>query len=390
MSSRPSSLGRRKRSPTKRSSESPSKSTATPNTTSTRSTGPYDRAFQQHLIDHQIFPDGYEYPDGRSPPEPKNLDDISDVLAQPRASLSPSRFSNDDFRKFKRADTHASKEREVTTTVIPIIEGNVGDTKCAAGEIPFANLDHLTDGTLVPGNPDLYYGARPEQIDRNIRSKLEGQIVPSTQHDLPVAPNFFLAVKGPDGSLSVAARQASYDGALGARAIHSLQSFESEPRYDNNAHTITSLYHGGQLKMYTSHPIQPSIPGGRPGYVTTQIRTFGLTGDADTFRKGAAAFRNGRDWAKKQRDDAIKQANERSIWRTAVASSQGNDSPRPSGTDEASADETIGTSQQTILNFDVNLPRPSSDTSEDELSRDFHPLKRPRSHSPRKNQGQPT
>lgn len=298
MSSRPSSLGRRKRSPTKRSSESPSKSTATPNTTSTRSTGPYDRAFQQHLIDHQIFPDGYEYPDGRSPPEPNNLEDISDVLAQLRASLSPSRFSNDDFRKFKRADTHASKEREVTTTVIPIIEGNVGDTKCVADEIPFANLDHLTDGTLVPGNPDLYYGARPEQIDRNIRSKLEGQIVPSTQHDLPVAPNFFLAVKGPDGSLSVAARQASYDGALGARAIYSLQSFKSEPRYDDNAYTITSIYHGGQLKMYTSHPIQPSIPGGRPGYIMTQIKTFSLTGDVDTFRKGAAAFRNGREWAK--------------------------------------------------------------------------------------------
>jgi len=389
MSSRPSSLGRRKRSPTKRSSESPSKSTGTPNTTSTRSTGPYDRAFQQHLIDHQIFPDGYEYPDGRSPPEPINLDNISDVLAQPRASLSPSRFSTDDFRKFKRADAHASKEREVTTTVIPAIEGNVGDTKCVAGEIPFTNLDHLTDGTLVPGNPDLYYGARPEQIDRNIRSKLEGQIVPSTQHDLPIAPNFFLEVKGPDGSLSVASRQASYDGALGARAIHSLQSFESEPRYDNNAHTITSTYHGGTLKIYTSHPIQPSIPGGGPGYVTTQIKTFGLTGDADTFRRGAAAYRNARDWAKLQRDDAIKQANERATWRTAIATSQVDDSPGLSGTDEASADETIGTSQQTILNFDVNLSHPSSDTSGDELSRDYHPPKRPRSHSPRKKQEQP-
>ncbi|KAI0187943.1 hypothetical protein F4808DRAFT_466292 [Astrocystis sublimbata] len=41
------------------------------------------------------------------------------------------------------------------------------------------------------------------------------RIVPSTQPDLPVAPNFFLAAKGPDGSLAVVERQACYDGALG-------------------------------------------------------------------------------------------------------------------------------------------------------------------------------
>ncbi|KND92310.1 hypothetical protein TOPH_02916, partial [Tolypocladium ophioglossoides CBS 100239] len=152
MSSSQSSLRRRKRLPTKRSSRSPSKS-------------------NQHLIDYDIFPDGYEYPDGRLPPEPENMDEILHALARPRASLSPSRFTKDDFRKFKRADTHASKEREVTTTVIPVIEGEV---------------------------------------------------------------------KGPDGSLAVATRQACYDGALGARGIHSLQSYKQlEPQYDNNAYTIT-------------------------------------------------------------------------------------------------------------------------------------------------------
>ncbi|KAM4056822.1 hypothetical protein HRG_014817 [Hirsutella rhossiliensis] len=52
MSSSQSSLGRRKRglqSPEKRGGQSTSKSSALPQTTSTRSTGPYDRAFQQHL-----------------------------------------------------------------------------------------------------------------------------------------------------------------------------------------------------------------------------------------------------------------------------------------------------------------------------------------------------
>jgi hypothetical protein len=58
--------------------------------------------------------------------------------------------------------------------------------------------------------------------------------VPFTQQDLPIAPNFFLAAKGPDGSASVAKRQACYDGALGARGIHSLQEYgKDEPVFDN-------------------------------------------------------------------------------------------------------------------------------------------------------------
>ncbi|KND91538.1 hypothetical protein TOPH_03861, partial [Tolypocladium ophioglossoides CBS 100239] len=191
MNSSQSSLGRRKRgsqSPKKRISQSPSKSNATPNTTTTRSTGPYDRAFQQHLIDHDILPHRYEYPDSRLPPEPENIDEIRRALAQPRASLSPSKFSNDDFRKFERADAHTPKERQIMTTV-----------------------------------------------------------------------------KGPDRSLSVASRQACYDGALGARGIHSLQSYgQSKPQYDNKAYTLTSIYYGGTIKMFTSHPIPSSAPGEQP------------------------------------------------------------------------------------------------------------------------------
>lgn len=58
------------------------------------------------------------------------------------------------------------------------------------GRYPVTNLDHLTDGTLAPGNHDIYYGARPEQLDRRVRDDLSGLIIPSTQHDLPVVPNF--------------------------------------------------------------------------------------------------------------------------------------------------------------------------------------------------------
>ncbi|KAI0977544.1 hypothetical protein F4678DRAFT_18190 [Xylaria arbuscula] len=369
--SRHSSLGRRKRgsaSPSKKSTQTP----PTTRTTSTKSTGPYDRVFQQHLIGNGIFPDGYEYPDGRTPPPPSNLDDILDALAKRRPSLSPSRFPDSDFRRFKRADTHASKEWQVTSTVIPIIEGEVGDTKCVSGQIPFTNLDHLTDGSLVPGNPDRYYGARPEQLHQQVRMELNGHIVPSSQHDLPIVPNFFLAVKGPDGSLAVAERQACYDGALGARGIRSLQTYgDTEPVPDNRAYTITSTYHGGQLKMYTSHPLPPASSGTSGGYVTTQIKAFALTSDADAFRTGAGAYRNARDWAKQMRDQTIEKANE-TVARDETSPSAPPDDPALSF---ASSQRTLTQSR-----FDSNTASSfgDSDTSADELGQDIPSAKRPR------------
>lgn len=303
---RQSILGRRKRGSASPLEESPSKAKEAVRT------GPYDRAFHQHLVDHSVYPDLYEYPDGQVPPEPENIDEIRRALAQRRPSLSPSRFSEEHFRRFARANARASKEREVTTTVIPMIEGNVGDRSCVAGDVSFGNLAPLTDGTLVPGNPDLYYGARPEQLDKRVRFELDSFIVPSTQHDLPAAPNFSLAVKDPDGSLAVAERQACYNGALQARGIQHLLSFGRPfTVYDNKAHTVMCVYHGGVLRIYTSHLIRSRVSGAGSQYGVTQVKVYAVTSDSDEFRRGAAAFRNARDWAKLQRDEAIKQENEK-------------------------------------------------------------------------------
>jgi hypothetical protein len=286
----------------------------------TKSSGPYDRDFQQHLVDHGIYPHAYEYPDGQIPPKPSNWSDIKERLARYRPSLSPSKFTEDMHEKFVRADAHAFKEKQITESVISIIEGDNGDARCVAGGIPFRNLDHLTDGTLVPGNPDRYCGARPEQLDRRIRSELDDQIVPSTQHDLPIAPNFFLAAKGPDGSASVAKRQACYDGALGARGMHSLQGYgKDDPEFNNNAYTISSIYHDGTLKIFTSHPSK-SATSDRPEYYMTQINGWSMTANANAFREGATWYRNGKDWAKEQRDNAIRRANEQATHNPGASS----------------------------------------------------------------------
>ena len=280
--------------------------------TSITKTRTYSRNFRQHLIDHDIYPNPYEHPD-EIPALPNNWDEINKRLARRRPSLSPSKFTQKDFQKFCREDAFASKENPVTTGPVPMIEGD-RDPKYSSGGYPFGNLDHLTDGTLAQAKPDRFYGTRPKQLDLEIRKKLSNQIIPSTQDDLPMAPNFFLEAKGLDGTAAVAERQACYDSALGARAIHALQSYQQKRLiYDNNAYTITSTYADATLKLYATHLTKPKGPDCRPEYIMTQLGGWMMTNNAETFRQGASAYRNARDWAKEKRDEFIRLANERHL-----------------------------------------------------------------------------
>ncbi|KAI0506291.1 hypothetical protein F5B22DRAFT_660367 [Xylaria bambusicola] len=306
MGDRRSHLGRQKR-----PSASASESTPTVPPTSTKKTSPYDRAFQQLLIDHGIYPDNYEYPSGQVLPPPENLEEIMQTIVKPQPSLSPSRFTREDFEQFKRANARARKEWQVISDVIPIIEGKVMDSSYVSGQVPFTNLEDPTGGLLVPGNPDRYYGARPEQLDREVRIQLNKHIVPSTQHDLPIVPNFFLNVKGPGGTPEVAEHQACYDGALGARGMNSLQRY-SDPEWDanNKAYTLTSTYQKGHLNIYAIYPLSRASLEMPREYAMMQINAYAITGNIDNFRIGVGAYRNARDWAKQKRDEAIRRANE--------------------------------------------------------------------------------
>lgn len=113
----------------------------------------------------------------------------------------------------------------------------------------------------------------------------------------------------------------------------------------------------------------------------TQIKGWSLTSDLETFRQGATAYRNGREWAKTQRDHAIAQANEKvTVIGTAVDSQS--DVSR-STRETLLGDTSNATSQDTSK--DLSLPlRYDPDTSEDELSFDYSKRPAKRSRSPEK------
>lgn len=252
--------------------------------------------------------------------KPANTKEIKSELAQERASLSPSRFSERAFENFQRDSEDVVFEADVMATLIPVICGNPDIPN--KQKVLFTTLEPITNKGAVKPMPDFFDGALLRDISKDIRDDqaLRSTVVPTKHPRVPVAPNLFLEVKGPDGTAGVAHRQACYVGAYGARAMHALQNHGvSEPAYDGNAYAYSSTYNEGLLKLYAHHVTAPATAEGRPEYHMTQLNTYALTGDREGFLQGASAFRNARDLAKRHRDSFIQAVNIRAAQGGAVA-----------------------------------------------------------------------
>jgi hypothetical protein len=70
---------------------------------------------------------------------------------------------------------------------------------------------------------------------------------------------------------------------------------------------VSATYQAGAMKIFAHHVTQES--GGRREYHMTQVRGFMMTDSRETFAKGASAFRNVRELARKNRLTFIKEAN---------------------------------------------------------------------------------
>ena len=269
---------------------------------STRRTSAYDPAFEQHLHDHGIFKNNRAQ-------KPSNWAEINKRLAQPRPSLSPSQFTEAAFEAFQQTNEEALSENKVMSKVFPLITGTADIP--SQENLRFTNLKDLTDGSITQAQPDFYDGARPEELNKRIREELGPYITPSTNTSIPCLPNFFAEGKGPKGLTDISKNQAMYDGALGARGVHELRSYVGqETLFDNNAYTITSTYHhNGLLTLYTIHPTLSEGSTNPTEYRMTQLNGWSMTGNPDTFRQGASALRNARDWAEERRKELIAAAN---------------------------------------------------------------------------------
>ncbi len=123
--------------------------------------------------------------------------------------------------------------------------------------------------------------------------------------------HFFGEDKAPKGSLEVAKRQACYDGAFGARAMHHLQTYGAEETYDRNANTFTFTYSDSALNIYAHHLSQLDGPNTPPHYHMTRPGSWALESSRQVLDDGATAFRNLRDLASDLREQFLADADRR-------------------------------------------------------------------------------
>ncbi|KAG6036947.1 hypothetical protein E4U41_005388 [Claviceps citrina] len=302
-----------------RSSTTRSRASSSTNATTlireSRKTSAYGRDFQQHLADKNIHMQKY-----KSFSPPANMAAIESALAMKRASLSPSEFTEDAFRSFWQSNMGAAFEHDVMETVIPVL--------CGTSAIPNQQNVRFTQSTPITGEgtakpqPDFFDGSRLHELSQDVRNHPDvcSTVIPTNHASVPVAPNFYLEVKGPGGSVVVARRQACYDGAYGARAMHTLQNYgNAEPTYDGHAYTFSSIYSNGTLELYTHHVTAPTTSGGYPAYHMTPVGMYHILNNRKSFVKGATAFRNARDLTQQQRQNLIAAANARASQAGCVA-----------------------------------------------------------------------
>ncbi|PLB50307.1 hypothetical protein P170DRAFT_445640 [Aspergillus steynii IBT 23096] len=322
----------------------PTDSSLERSTQKTGNTTVYDPHFESHLYDHGIFMPNSTYPDGTKPCTAENIAEIQRRLRAPRPSLALSEDSlQREFGEFTLLNDSTSDEQLVIKKILPILDGPQQQSSSFhdGGNHPFKNLAPLTDGTLANAKPDIYHGAPPHQLHPRVREQLSDQIIPTRQGNRPITPNFFVEAKGHCGSPPVLKRQALYDSALGARAMHALQQYGSnssnrpqddddcsdpapapalgpaqDSTRDNHAYTIASTFQDGTLGIYATHPTRnPSNldpgAGRQTDYVMTRVGHYSLIGSPESYQQGLRAYRNSRDLAKEYRDGFIRQANER-------------------------------------------------------------------------------
>ncbi|KAL9632006.1 MAG: hypothetical protein Q9164_005578 [Protoblastenia rupestris] len=274
----------------------------TEDTSKTKSSNAYDANFMLRLAQNRVL-------GPKRNRLPANFDQIKKRQARRRASLSPSRYSINDFKDFVNQIIAAHKEEEVMQHVVPRIKGDkaypsIQNQQCRKWK-------PLGDADLVFPKPDYYEGILQCYENKSICQSLDEWIIPADCLEAPFIPNFFLEAKAPRGSPDIVRNQACYHGAFGARAIHKLRNYGIEETYDEKSYTFSATYAGGMLTTYAHFLSKPENKHNPPHYHMATLGGWALFNSLDTFRQGATALRNLRDLAHELRVKFVEAANKK-------------------------------------------------------------------------------
>ncbi|POS81722.1 hypothetical protein EPUL_005919, partial [Erysiphe pulchra] len=249
--------------------------------------------FRSLLISNYLYPYNHRLPDtGDFVPSPENFDEIRERARRRRPSLSSEKFTDADFEAFKVSLRYLNDQKDIMEYVIPIIEGTYNEKGHSCCNRLFNNFKPLAP-SIVCGTPDKCHGADPANADLTVRNELKWLILPSTEEDMPIAPNFFLEARSSDAIIGEGDLKALYTGALGERGQLALRSWRRKGLgLDNKAHTITVHYIHGLLQFYSIHAGRSRIDGEQLEFYMNSIDAVVITCEIENFRRGVTSYRN--------------------------------------------------------------------------------------------------
>lgn len=237
---------------------------------------------------------------------PANLKVWMDAIEKNSSPLGSEAEISIAYKQFQQKCETASLEDEVMSDVFPAIRGEVRYPR-AQNRI-CSNLADLTDDKLTIPKPDYMEGCEQTITNGRLREALSPFIVFADVEEAPFSSNFFTEVKGDSGGLDVAKRQARYDGALGARAIHMMLNLGKDTDvFDGKAYTVTFTYYMGFLQMYLHFIVLTDHPLYAKAYKMAKAGSWALD-SLKGFREGVTAFRNAQDLAHDLREEVVRQA----------------------------------------------------------------------------------
>lgn len=260
----------------------------------------------------QSDPNGLQKVKHRQSERPLNYSDLRKLINDRRASLSP--MSDGAYERFVTTDERCLSEDDVKTQVMPIVFGST--SYATSTNMLYNNLAPITEEQHPPVSapkPDYYDGVRPADLLQNPRRTLAPFIQPS-KTSAPILPNYACEIKGPEGSPQVLQRQACHDGAVGARAMHHIQSYKlPAPDWHGKACSLTSTYQKGTASVYAHHVTPPAVEGGRERYHMTRLGGAYALDSVEGLKRTCTLLRNARDYAAEERAQAVRTANAREL-----------------------------------------------------------------------------
>lgn len=198
--------------------------------TSRKNTSVYNGSFEQILLDAGVHGDLDE-----STTRPDNFAEIQAMLTHGKVKGTQS-----EFEAFVDGMRKARGEMKAVLSALPLL---LGDEKIPNEQDRiFNNLEPIAEG-LPSAKPDYYEGSRALDLHKSIRYNLSNVIIPNVQTGTPILPNFFMELKGPDGSATVVRNQCLHAATLGAKGVNRLQAYtKGDDYYDNKSYTLSATF----------------------------------------------------------------------------------------------------------------------------------------------------